>query len=345
MKLKYLFILLIPVFFTVTSCVTQKTKVEDFLTFSSEQNNEPQINNEEQEETEQKAGNKDIAQEEITEETREEPVIESQPKEAEPNIKGEKIIQRYNIGYLTFNVADFYAELKPLRETNDYTEYKFRFYSKTNGFVDYVFGWMSYTASTMKVYKNKVIPQTFRTKVTLKKKTREITMDYDSSGQKIIHEQVTPPDNRGKRPEVKDSLTVGTYDPLSIVIEARRIVMSAFKGNKFNSKGIYNFTLPLYDGRKRTDVNFELRKEAINGLYFLKFTQKPVAGYTNNELEDIKKGERIINIYIDPKTFTPVSAFGKSPLGKATAKLLENCTANSLEECIRATAKKAVKKK
>ena len=317
MSSKYLFFLLIPALFICVSCTSEKPQIEEFLNFSTEKKQE--IKKVEKKQEEKASEKQDLPT--------------SAPIPVKTEIEGETIIKRYNVGYLTFNVADFYAELTPLQKTADYTKYRFRLYSKTNGFVDYVFGWMSYTVSELRVYNNKVVPENFKTKVTLKKKTREIVIDYDTNG-KIVFEQVTPPDNRGKRPAVEDKFKIGSFDPLTIVIETRRLVMNAVKNNNFNDKGVYSFTLPLYDGRKRTDINFELRNKKVSGLYPLKFVMKDVAGYTNNELEDAKKGDKIIEIFIDPKTFTPVTASGKSPLGSARARLLQDCE-YLIEDCVK----------
>ncbi len=319
MNSKYLFFIVIPALFIAVSCAREAPKIEEFLTFSSEK---------------KEVGGKNKVENIETAE-----VVEEVEEPAAQKIAGESFNKRYNIGYLTFDVADLYAEMIPLEKNGDYTRYRFRFYSKTNGFVDYVFGWMSYTSSVMRVYDNKVVPEIFKSKVTLKKKTREIELDYDNLGKNIILEIVTPPDNRFKRPAVLKALKSNTFDPLSIVIETRRIVMSAVRNNRFDANGLYNFSLPLYDGRKRTAVNFELRKKKVNDMFVLKFTMEPVAGYTNNELADIKKGERIITLYIDPENFTPVSAVGKSPIGSARAKWLEDC-GGTLENCVKKNTKK-----
>jgi Protein of unknown function (DUF3108) len=313
MHSKYLFFLVIPALFIASSCSTEKPKIDEFLTFSTEQKPEPQ---------KQKPT--------IVDKTKTDIAIQTA---TEKKLEGDDFTKKYNLRYLTFDVANFYGDLKPIEKTNDYTKYQFKFYSKANGFIDYVFNWMSYQVSEVRVYKNKVVPESFKSKINLKKKTKEILLDYDNNG-RISFEKVTPPDNRAKRPAVENKLKAGSFDPLSIVLEARRLVMNAFDNNSFDKNGIYNFTLALYDGRKRTDVNFELSNKKTNGLYYLKFTMKSVAGYTNNELKDIKKGERIIGIYIDPETFTPVTATGWSPLGTAKARLVTDCT-TSFEDCIK----------
>ncbi len=267
---------------------------------------------------------------------------EKEAKEVKPSgpaklHMGAREMRRFNLGYLTFDVADFYGEVKPLESTSEYTRYQFRFYSHSNGFIDRLFGWMSHTASVMRVYDDKVVPEKFRTKTALKKREREIAIDYNESG-KIVFDQVTPPDNRHKRPAVTEKQKAGTYDPLSIALEARRLSMAAVAGKKF-SGGAYKFSLPLYDGRRRSSVDFVLSEKKVNGQYQLRVIQKPVAGFTNNEWKDIQKGQRVVDVFIDPETFWPVGAAGDSPLGNATAKIVEVCSVG-FDECIKKSMSK-----
>ncbi len=328
MSVRYLFLLVIPAFFALSSCTREERKIEGFFDFS----NDPGIQKELLKDEEETAVDTAEKPEEAAPEQVTGPVEAKPQKVAKPLDK--TLIRKYNIGYLTFDVADVYGEFKALEKTSDYTRYSFRFYSKSNGMIDYLFGWMSHTVSTMKVYKNKVVPEKFRTKSILKKKTREIALDYSSGGKNIVFDQVTPPDNRGKRPAVPDDMKVGTYDPLTAAIEARRIVMQAFRENNFNDRNKYSFSLPVYDGRRRSDVNFILDEKMVDGLYHLKFYQKAIAGYTDNEWKEIKKGERVIDLYLDPTNFWPVSAVGRSPLGSAKAKFIETCS-DKFQECIK----------
>lgn len=337
MRTKYIIFLLFPVFFIVSSCSNKSMMPTDMFDFSKDiaalpVTTAPKKHLEKTSEQSQEKNQKPSEQPEIIE-------IHGDVKSpADEN--AHNVTKRFNLGYLTFDVADFYAEIKPIETTSEYTKYVSKFYSKSNGFIDYLFGWRSNTVSVTKAYKNKTIPISFRTKVLLKKKTREIAIDYDNQG-KILFEQVTPPDNRAKRPAVEDAKKAGSFDPLSIVIEAHRMIKNAFVEDNFNSKNKYSFSLPLYDGRRRSDINFELDKNKNeDGLLHLKITQKPLAGYTDNEWKDIKKGERSVDIYLDPTTYWPVSAQGKSALGSARAKFLHDCQ-TKFEECIKLSEKKA----
>ncbi len=336
MRTKYIIFLLFPVFFIVSSCSNKSMMPEDMFDFSKDitalpvtsvPQKQPELK---QEKTKKQA---EVKPEEVK-------TIEMHGDVKSPSdYKTHNIIKRFNLGYLTFDVADFYAEIKPIETNSQYTKYVSKFYSKSNGFIDYLFGWRSNTVSVTKAYENKTVPISFRTKVLLKKKTREIALDYSETGN-VIFEQVTPPDNRAKRPAVEDSKKIGTFDPLSIVIETHRIVKKAFVEDKFNSNNKYSFSLPLYDGRRRSDINFELDKNKDeDGIIHLKITQKPIAGYTDNEWKDIKKGERSVDIYLDSTTYWPVSAQGKSALGSARAKFLHDCQ-TKFEECIKLSEKK-----
>jgi len=311
MNSRYIFLLLIPAFFTVNSCSGTTHDTDGFKALK------PLVA--------KSNGN-------IFEEPSEPAKI--QPKEKATDKNGLAASKKFNMGYLHFDVADFYGEITPLGDTNDGQRYKFRLYAKSTGFIDYLFGWVSHTVSVFRVSDNKVIPESFKTKVVLKKKTREIALDYDGSGKSIVLDKVTPPDNRAKRPAVETALKQGTYDPLSIVVEARKIIMKTVKDNKFNKDSKHVFALPLYDGRRRSDISFKLFKEKVEGNYHLRFLQKPVAGYTNNETKDIKEGDRVFDIYIEPQGFWPTSATGRAPIGNARANFVKDCN-GKIEDCVK----------
>jgi hypothetical protein len=341
MRTKYIIFLLFPVFFILSSCTNQSKLTEDMFDFSTDIGALP-VTSTPKKQQELKTKEKNEETDEKKSEQKEMPEnaeINGDLKSASEK-NSHNVIKRFNLGYLTFDVADFYAEIKPIEQTSEYTKYVSKFYSRSNGFIDYLFGWRSNTIAVTKAYKNKTIPQSFRTKVLLKKKTREIAIDYDKNG-KITFEQVTPPDNRAKRPAVEDSKKIGSLDPLSIVLEAHRMIKNGFVENNFDSKGKYVFSLPLYDGRRRSDINFEVDKKKNNdGLIHLKITQKPLAGYTENEWREIRKGERSVDIYLNPTSYWPVQAEGKSALGSARAKFLHDCQ-TKFEECIKLSEKKS----
>jgi hypothetical protein len=319
---KYINILLFPAIFVLfTSCSKRDGQMEGFLDFSpnSEEEFIQDINIEEEQSE------------------REYDEFYGPPLADSGKIEGrEKIdfLKTYNLRYLTFDVVDFYAEIKPIKTTDNYTRYKFRFYSRTNGTVDYFFNWMSHTVSYYRDYGDKIIPENFRTKVRLRKKVREIHIDYDQQG-KIISEKVIPPDNRLKRPAVDDSLKTRTFGPLSIIAEVRRNVLSAFRDDLFEEDGTYRFTIPLYDARRRTDVVFTLYERKTNeDLHMLKMRRTPVAGFTDNEKDFIKQGTVSFKIFIDPTDMWPVRAEGSHTLGTASATYEGDCN-KAFKECIK----------
>ncbi len=232
-------------------------------------------------------------------------------------------VKKYNVGYLSFDVADIILEVK-----GSYV----RIFSKTNGFIDYLFGWRDYTISHFKFGENRFIPADFKTKLLFKKKIREIKIVYGDDGKGVSFENVTPPDNRSKRPAVPDDLKKSVYDPLTAALEARRMVMKTVGENNFSSKGMYNFSLPIYEGRRRTDLMFTLSKRKVDDMYLLKLYRKPIAGYTNNEMSDIKKGDAVIDIYLDKTTFIPVRAEGRNFIGTARLNYIMDC--KDFESCV-----------
>jgi hypothetical protein len=348
---KYIILFLFPAFFTISSCTKGDRKVESFEDFSAsfEETQELLKENDEKIKKEKKLKKAEEikSQSEKTKEienTKAENLeekldvgkLQEQPKTTTKITNQPTWLKpfsnKYHLGYLSFDVANFYSELeKEINQEDNY--YNLKFYSKTNGFIDYLFGWMSYTTSEFKVTDGKIIPQKFKTKVKLKRKIREIEITYDNSGN-IVSENVTPPDNRDKRPAVSDNLKKGTFDPLTIGIEARRLVIKCIKEDNFAKSGTYKFSLPLYDARRRSDILFELFKKRVDGKYQLRLRQKKIAGFTGNELEDENKSDKAyIDIFFDTETYIPLIIQGKSPIGTAKANFVGNCE-QGLEKCI-----------
>lgn len=347
MPQKYIFLCTLLVIFALSSCKEKGRNTESFEDFSSSFEDVKNMISDEapkgvKQETKpsQKPEKREIKPEGKTEAPAKEAVEEKQPPVEEikpapqPAKAKEKFLERFsnnfNLRYLSFDVANFYSEL----EESGNNEYIVKFYSRTNGFVDYLFGWMSYTSSHFKLSNNgEIIPQSFKTKVKLKGKLREIELKYDPEG-KLVFEQVTPPDNRDKRPAVAEELKKNTFDPLTIGIEARRMVIEAFEKDSFNSHGTYDFSLPLYDGRRRSDIIFKLFKKKADNNYRLSIRQKKIAGFTDNELADENRSDKaFMDIYVEPNSFVPIEVTGKSPIGTAYAKFVGNCP-QGLEKCI-----------
>jgi len=309
---RYINKLTIPAFFAlvllVSACTKQERLLEPFQDFSSTEEEVKEITK-----TDKNIDDKDainLAEADLNE------------------------IRKYNIGYLAFDVADIYFEFKPVSSTSEYIKYKTRVYSKTNGTVDYFMGWMSHSYGTTKVYDKKVLPGKYQTKTKHKKKTREIELAFNSKGE-LIKDRVIPADNRKSRPAVSKANLKSVFDPLSGIYEARMLVENAFNKDNFNSKGFYTFTVPVFDGRRRTDFLFTLEKKPINNNYRLSVGMKPIDGYTAKELDKNAKGKGIsITFMLDKTNYMPVEIIGKHPLGSASADFKGVC-AQSFEACLK----------
>ena len=317
---RYIKLTLIPAFFAliilISSCSNSDKKIENFITFD-------EVNGE------------SFTENSSTKKSEKTQNFEKKEKvDKRPNKKSDiNILKEYNLDYLTFDVADFFAEIKPIKETPDYIRYRIKFYSHTNGIVDHFFNWMSYSVAYVKDYGNKIVPEKFQTKVRLRKKVKEMQLSFDSKGD-VKFEKVTPPDNRVKRPAVDDKLKKRVLDPLSMIIATRNRLKDAIANDYFNEKGFYSFSLPLYDARRRTEILFRLEEKKIDGLYKLVIKRKPIAGYTKNELEKTKNGGITITVFVDPKTILPVKAEATHPLGTAYSKFEKDCNL-SFENCIK----------
>lgn len=313
---KYRKLAVIPAFFIsvllVSACTKKDIGLEPFKDFSNDE--------------------KDVA--EITDQNDE--ILDVSDDENKSNkVADTDFLRKYHIGYLTFDVADIFFEVKPIHATPSYVRYKTRVYSKTNGMVDYFMGWLSHTVGYTKIYSNKTVPEKFRTRVKHKKKVREIELVFDKSGKNYVVDKVTPPDNRQKRLAVSKANKRASFDPISGFLEARRLIKSAFEDNNFNSKGFYTFTLPIYDGRRRTDFLLSLQKKLIDGAYKLSVSQKAIAGYTKKELDKEQGASKaFLTIMLDPKDYVPVEVIGRHPLGTASADYVGSCD-KSFEECIK----------
>lgn len=337
----------IPAFFTafllVSSCSKYDYKNDNLSNYSKGFENEVELMKLDEPEAEKKL--KEIKAETAKPEKPEEVVIETKEEKVKAEILKSEIadqpefIKRFNATYLGVDVADFFLQIKKIGEGRDSKAYQMRIFTRSNGFVDYLFGWRDHTISRFRETKDRFLPELFKTKLLFKKKTRETEIVYDAEGVNVIKDVVNPPDNRDKRPAVPDNLKKHTYDPLSMAMEARKMIIRAVRENNFSAKGNYNFSLPMYDGRRRTDLMFSLSNKKVDGNYALKLTRKPVSGFTNNELTDIGKGDVTIDLYLDPKSFTPVLAEGRNFLGTASIAFAEDCK-KAFEECVEGSKKK-----
>lgn len=325
-----MYLLVIPVVFILTSCAGSNKIDKNVFDFSTTIQIPPSPKKQQAEKTQPKI---EKVKTEILQKPKESEVKEGYKLNAPKLQKYDSVNRKFNLGYLAFNVADFYMNMVPIETGDGYIRYNFRFYSHSNGFIDYLFGWRSNTVAVVKVFNNKVVPEFFQNKIILKKKSKEVALDYNPKHKGFDKEEVIPPDNRTKRPAVPDNLKIGTFDFISAAVQARIMVIDAFKNDNFNDRDKYSFTLPIYDGRRRANANFEVDKKKIDGLIKVTLNEQPVAGYTEKELNEIKKSKRVIDIYLDTQTYWPVSAEGRIPIGQARAEMMEDCGNKSFEEC------------
>jgi hypothetical protein len=173
------------------------------------------------------------------------------------------------------------------------------------------------------IYKNGTfIPQNYYTKFNQRQGQRIVSIKYDDKG-KVNFEQVTPPDNRNKRPAVKDSNKIGALDPLTAFLVAR---LKTIEG--LNS-GNNAFSFNIYDGRRLFRLDFTIKgRETQNinrkntNVISVQFRRTALEGFTNNELKRIKTEEPTFNLYLsDDDEFLPLKANVFSDLGVAVVTL------------------------
>lgn len=139
----------------------------------------------------------------------------------------------------------------------------------------------------------------------------------------IAEEKVEPPDNRAVRPAVSAADKKGAYDPLALALAIRDNLA------RCQNEGAKNFTLNYYDGRRLTAVNFAFlgaKTLRISGkktpTLVLTATRKPLAGYTQNELDDIGPNDPTLNLYFsNDEQMIPLLLQVPLPFGTATATL------------------------
>jgi len=154
----------------------------------------------------------------------------------------------------------------------------------------------------------------------------------------VLSEKDNPPEDRNKRPIVAKNLKDNAYDPLSAALLARE-KLRQMKGSGALEKGQLekggaNFTIPMYDGRRRSNLEFtvygretlKLGGQKISVIH-IGFIDNPVAGYTKNEIRDLPTQNPVINAYIsDDDLLLPVKGNGEISIGFATGSLKNECT-------------------
>ncbi|MBN8532170.1 MAG: DUF3108 domain-containing protein, partial [Alphaproteobacteria bacterium] len=142
---------------------------------------------------------------------------------------------------------------------------------------------------------------------------------------RVASETFEPEENRVERPAVEAKHKDGVVDALTTFVAARRMVLQA------QAKGETKFTLPYYDGRRRTDLNFEIvgsetMKDTKQQVLHVRYTGIPVAGFTANELKKQNAEDAVIDAYAsDDGQLLPIAAKGSAPLGVAFGKVTHTC--------------------
>ena len=135
------------------------------------------------------------------------------------------------------------------------------------------------------------VPVEFHTNFSHSKSKREIRLNWDKF--KITKEYNQPPEKPGKRTPVSAKMKEGAYDPLSAFFAARAKVMAGKK----------KFAIPMYDGRRRSELQFEVAGKQSDGNILVKMREIFLAGYTKREQEERAKRNITINIYIISQLF------------------------------------------
>ncbi len=236
-------------------------------------------------------------------------------------------IKRYEVTWLGFHVGDLYVKIKSEEQGGDLFS-RMQVIIRSYGLAHKISKFQSDSQSLMKYMGNgQYIPYQYATSFALRKKRRDITFLYNEDGSEILTETNVPPEKRWKRPEVEAVKKANTYDPLTLSLMARTQLIAAIADGK------KEFTMNLYDGRRRTNFDFKIKeRRGKEQLIHMTFTENPISGYTNNELKKIKNEKTVISLFISPKDFLPVSAEGESSLGTALIKLKDECS--TLKECL-----------
>ncbi len=140
----------------------------------------------------------------------------------------------------------------------------------------------------------------------------------------ISEEVILPPDNRAVRPAVADALKNKSFDPLSYGLAIRSELTRALADKRTE------FTLNYYDGRRLTEGTFVIVGQKIikmgdkkTSTIFVTATRKTLAGFTQNELDDIKPNEAPLVMYFsDDDRHLPLRLEYPLIFGTASATLM-----------------------
>lgn len=178
----------------------------------------------------------------------------------------------------------------------------------------------------------KYLPQHFETTFKLRDDTRHITLDFDAKG-KLTHETNEPPEPEWKRPKVESSLKEYALDPLTAFYAHRPLIHRALREKQ------ERFTLRYYDGRRLTDLHYE-----VNGLtttevgkqktqvLAVTVTREAIAGYRDKELKEMKGKDMKLQLFFSTDgKFLPLRFIVDAKMGAFYASYVRSCA--NFEDC------------
>lgn len=167
-----------------------------------------------------------------------------------------------------------------------------------------------------------IFPLRYHSEVQKKREFRVIDIEYDAQKRVITSESNTPPEKRWKRKEVPPHLKETMPDPMSFVFQVREEIREFLKSDGQVGEGMI---VPFYDGRRRTNIDFTFKGVTDEGYLQFDFVEKPVSGYTNNEVRRLNERGIVFELYLAQHDLLPVGAYGRSSYGNARILLKEYC--------------------
>lgn len=222
-----------------------------------------------------------------------------------------------------------------LQASEDTGTYRLGAYVKTKGLA-YTFTRHESTTTVEGVRKgDEYLPRKFETVFKLRKKTRHIILNYSPPGI-LAEEYNTPPEDPNKRLPVPAEMKAQVMDALTPLFAQRPQIYKALQN------GHSTFTLRAYDGRRLTDMHYNVlgrmsvlwKNQQTNAIVF-KLSRTPIAGYKESELDDIRENaDPEISLYLsDDGRLIPLKIVIEGSGGSFYANYASEC--ESLEACLK----------
>lgn len=238
----------------------------------------------------------------------------------------------YLVTWSGLHVGDLIIEIKPVTvKSGDGVKesvYRFQAVMSSYGIARFISGFQSNAISIIKPEDEGYLPVNYQTSFSYKAKRRDIKIVYSDDGKNIEKEVNLPPEKKWKRPAVPEDMKIKTFDPVTLAMVARKEIIKR-DGDKSLSQ---EFSLPLYDGRRRSEIYFAINERNKKGYIYITMKEIPIAGYTDNELKEMARRDDTIQIYLSPRNYMPLSGIGSSLIG--TTELVAKKRCKDIEECI-----------